>query len=67
MLQSQADLVSLYVFGEDEETLSSDAQKNGGIVKYDKVAKYVENNPKVRCVPHTYYVYPIPYSEKHHG
>ena len=46
-LQSQADLVSLYVFGDDEETLAKDAK--GGIIHYDKVAKHVENDPKVRA------------------
>ena len=47
--QSHADLISLYVFGEDEETLAKDVK--GGIIQYDKVAKHVESNPKVRTTP----------------
>jgi len=30
-------LISLYVFGEEEEDLTTEAENNGGVVTYDKV------------------------------
>lgn len=31
------DLISLYVFGEEEDHLTSEAERNGGVVQYEKV------------------------------
>lgn len=31
------DLISLFVFGEDEDDLLSEADQNGGVIHYDKV------------------------------
>jgi hypothetical protein len=34
------DLVSLYIFGEDESVLAAEADINNGVVSYHKVAKH---------------------------
>lgn len=31
------DLISLYVFGEEESDLHIEAEQNGGVIQYDKV------------------------------
>lgn len=37
---NEDDTVSLFVFGEEEVELSSEAEKNAGVVPYEKVAKH---------------------------
>jgi hypothetical protein len=37
MSRVEEDLISLYVFGEDEGELHTEAEQNGGVVQYEKV------------------------------
>ena len=38
--QIEDDLISLYVFGEEEDALTDEAEKNGGIISYSLVKKH---------------------------
>ena len=38
--QTEDDLISLYVFGEDEQTLSAEAEQNNGVVSYSLVKRH---------------------------